>query len=140
MCELFGYDIFVRTHCNNSSQITHMLSNDGIFLYSEKCKKSIFDTTTKIHFFDILSLRLQDFIILYRFLMSLDIWNTPTIIFMGSNPAPKMIIFSTINHVVVKRGVIHEEFLWKLFFRKVRILLNISIYYHFFISHMVVKL
>ena len=103
--------MFVRTHCNNSSQITHMLSNDGIFLYSEKCKKSIFDTTTKIHFFDILSLRLQDFIILYRFLMSSDIWNTPISIFMGLNSAPKITVFCSINHVVVKGGVVHEEFL-----------------------------
>ena len=103
-------------------------------------KKSIFDKTTKIDFFDILSLRLQDFIIFYRFLMSLDIWNTPISIFMGLNSAPKITVFCSINHAVVQRGVIHEEFLWKLFFRKVQIFLNISIYYHFFISHIVFKL
>ena len=83
---------------------------------------------------------MQDFIIFYNFLMSLDIWSTPTPIFMGSKSVPKIAVFCKINHVVVKRGVIHEEFLWKLFFRKVWILLNISIYYHFFISHIVFKL
>ena len=111
-----------------------------VFFIPKKWKKSISDKTTKIDFFDILSLRLQDFIIFYRFLMSLDIWNTPTPIFMGLNTAPKITVFCSINHVVVKRGVIHEEFLWKLFFRKVRIVLNISICYHFFISHIVFKL
>ena len=107
------------------------------FLYPKKSKNSIFDKTTQIDFFDILSEQLQDFIIFYNFLMSLDIWSTPTPIFMGSKSVPKIAVFYKINHVVVKRGVIHEEFLWKLFFRKVWILLNISIYYHFFISHIV---
>ena len=41
---------------------------------------------------------------------------------------------------VVKRGALRKELLQKLFFQKVWIILNISIYYHFFISHIVLKL
>ena len=71
----------------------------------------MFDKTTQIDFFDILSEQWQDFIIFYNFLMSLDIWSTPTPIFMGSKSVPKIAVFDKINHVVIKRGVIHDEFL-----------------------------
>ena len=42
--------------------------------------------------------------------------------------------------MLAKRGVLHEEFLWKWFFRKVLIFLNIFIYYDFFISQILFKL
>ena len=49
------------------------------------------------------------------------------------------IAYNDIEHKY-KREVLHEEFLRKLFFWKVSLLLNMLIYYNFFISHILFDL
>ena len=48
--------------------------------------------------------------------------------------AHKITYFCSMYHMLAQRGVIHKEFLWNYFFRKVLIFLNICIYYDFFMS------
>ena len=138
--KLFRKITFIRTTREELLVCTCFLYHYMLFSAQKKWKNSIFDKIIQIDFFKNLFDHMQDFIIFYHFLMSFDIWNTTTPIFMGSSSACKITHFCSINHVVVKRGVIHEEFLWKLFFRKVLIFLNTSIFYHFFISHILFKL
>ena len=136
----FQKNNFHKNYSRRTSRLYLLSVPLYVIFCTKKWKNSIFDKIIQIDFFKNLSDHMQDFIIFYHFLMSFDIWNTTTPIFMGSSSACKITHFCSINHVVVKRGVIHEEFLWKLFFRKVLIFLNTSIFYHFFISHILFKL
>ena len=90
------------------------------------------DKIIKINFKQNLSVRFVDCIIFFSFPNLFYLYNTSTTIFSGSRTALKIDDFRLYVHTLVKRGVLREEFLRKLFFRKVQILLNIFIYYVFF--------
>ena len=101
------------------------------FLYKEILKIQCLIKLSKSIFLKNLSVRFVDYIIFFSFPNLFYVFKTSTAIFSCSATAMKIVNFRLYVHKLMKRGV-----LTKLFFRKVHIILNISIYYDFFhISH-----
>ena len=100
----------------------------------------MFDKIVKIDFLKNLFGRFVDYIIFFSFPNLFYVFKTSTAIFSCSATAMKIVNFRLYVHNLMKRGVLREEFLQKLFFRKAHIILNIFIYYDFFISHILFDL
>ena len=98
------------------------------------------DKIIKINFKQNLFVRSVDYIIFFSFPSSFCLYNIPTALFSCSPTALKIANFTRYAHKLMKREVLREEFLQKYFFRKAHIILNIFIYYHFFLSLIVLNL
>ena len=132
--KLFRKRTSIRTPPEELLVFTCVLYHYMLFSDPQKWKFSMLDKIIKINFKQNLSVRFVDCIIFFSFPNLFYLYNTSTTIFSGSRTALKIDDFRLYVHTLVKRGVLREEFLRKLFFRKVQILLNIFIYYGFFIS------
>ena len=104
------------------------------FLYKEILKIQCLIKLSKSIFLKNLFVRFVDYIIFFSFPNLFYVFKTSTAIFSCSATAMKIVNFRLYVHKLMKRGVLREEFLQKLFFRKVQNILNISICYDFFIS------
>ena len=132
--KLFRKIIFVRTPREELLVCTCVLYHYMLFSVQGNFKNSMFDKIIKIDFLKNLSVRFVDYIIFFSFPNLFYVFKTSTAIFSCSATAMKIVNFRLYVHKLMKRGVLREEFLQKLFFRKVHIILNISIYYDFSIS------
>ena len=126
--------IFVRTSREELLVCTCVLYQYMLFSAQKITKIQCLIKSSKSIFLKNLFVRFVDYIIFFSFPNLFYLYNTPTAIFLCSAKAMKIVNFRLYVHKVMKRGVLRKEFLQKLFFRKVHIILNISIYYDFFIS------